>query len=165
MPGRLAVGWLRLCITCEERSPNRTPGARFRSKCLPDGIGTPAVAWSSRGHARSDPFFTTKGPDKWDPTRLGARQRSAKEVRQAYLLRSGCDGRDVAPMADHREKTSAEATAKAADTGSDEKPLTVVVVVDDNAMVLMNTVIMLEELACNVAEATGGAGDLAQLGA
>jgi PAS domain S-box-containing protein len=113
----------------------------------------------------ADPFFTTKGPGKG--TGLGL------SVVHGFMEDTG--GR-MRLQSEKGEGTTVELWIPTADSGSSapraeqgaEEPETlndlVVLAVDDDALVLMNTVMMLEDLGCTVLKAPNGTKALDQIG-
>jgi PAS domain S-box-containing protein len=104
----------------------------------------------------TEPFFTTKGVGKGTGLGLSMVHGMAAQSRGRFVLKSrpgeGTTAEIWLPAAD--ASADAQATPAPAQT-PDTRPLTVLAV-DDDALVLMNTVALLEELGHTVLEATSG---------
>lgn len=155
-------GRLSLRLTCED-APGGTQDADPQV-CL-------AVTDSGEGMdeatlARAaDPFFTTKGPGKGTGLGLSVVHGLLEDSKGRLILKSTpAEGTTVEmyfPVAEDRDTRSGPEPRRDPAERTD-KPLTVLAV-DDDALVLMNTVIMLEDLGYTVIEASNGAEALAAL--
>jgi PAS domain S-box-containing protein len=105
-----------------------------------------------------EPFFTTKGLDKGTGLGLSMVHGFAEQSGGCFILHSrkgaGTTAEIWLPVAKTTLKTVGHAQSKSAPTPL-QPPLTVLAV-DDDALVLMNTVAMLEDLGHNAFEAYSG---------
>jgi PAS domain S-box-containing protein len=110
-----------------------------------------------------EPFFTTKGIAKGTGLGLSMVHGFAQQSGGALLLHSrpgeGTNAEILLPAARALPLAEAEQAVSATTNGRDPKSLTVLAV-DDDALVLMNTVAILEDLGHTVIPATSGASAL-----
>ncbi|PSK81816.1 PAS domain S-box-containing protein [Limimaricola soesokkakensis] len=114
----------------------------------------------------ADPFFTTKGPGKGTGLGLSVVHGLLEESGGRLVLKSTKGEGTTVEMwftaASAPQGQLADTSVQTSDKGTVDTPLTVLAV-DDDALVLMNTVIMLEDLGYEVIEASSGAEALAKL--
>ncbi|WP_370161484.1 hybrid sensor histidine kinase/response regulator [Limimaricola soesokkakensis] len=114
----------------------------------------------------ADPFFTTKGPGKGTGLGLSVVHGLLEESGGRLVLKSTKGKGTTVEMwftaASAPQGQLADSSVQTSDKGTVGTPLTVLAV-DDDALVLMNTVIMLEDLGYEVIEASSGAEALARL--
>ena len=106
-----------------------------------------------------EPFFTTKGVGKGTGLGLSMVHGMARQLGGALVLKSKKGEGTTAELWIPVAEQGAEDAAVAATAPQTARPL-VVLAVDDDALVLFNTVAMLEELGHEVLEASSGKGAL-----
>ena len=115
----------------------------------------------------ADPFFTTKGPGKGIGLGLSVVHGVLEESQGRLVLKStrgaGTTVEMWFPVAPDQQPSQAAPQSRPIEAERNDKALTVLAV-DDDALVLMNTVIMLEDLGYKVIEAGSGADALVALG-
>jgi len=159
-------GTLTISISDEEMTSNRpaglTPGPYVRLSVSDTGEGMDEATL-----ARAvDPFFTTKGPGKGTGLGLSTVHGLLEDSGGRLVLKStkgeGITAEMWLPAAPSLRSAEPMGAAEPAGHVSGETPLTVLAV-DDDELVLMNTVIMLEDLGYRVLEAHSGAEALQRL--
>lgn len=166
-PNQLESALLNLAFNARDAMPNggsiaiTLRGSRNPASDLP-GCDYVSISMKDSGHGMdadtlrqaADPFFTTKGIGKGTGLGLSMVQGMAEQAGGAFRLTSqpgaGTTAEILLPVAnsdvaDEKEKQGA------ADAAS--RPL-VIVAVDDDSLVLMNTAAMLEDLGHTVLEAS-----------
>jgi CheY-like chemotaxis protein len=166
-PNQLESALLNLAFNARDAMPDggliaiTLRGSRNPASDLPSGDYV-SIAMKDSGHGMdadtlrqaADPFFTTKGIGKGTGLGLSMVQGMAEQAGGAFRLTSlpgaGTTAEILLPVAnsdvtDEREKQSTPDTAS--------RPL-VIVAVDDDSLVLMNTTAMLEDLGHTVLEAS-----------
>jgi CheY-like chemotaxis protein len=107
----------------------------------------------------SEPFFTTKGPGKGTGLGLAMVHGLAEQLGGRFYLVSdlgrGTTAELLLPVAEQAVAESDKASELIEQAHADTRPLAVLAVDDDN-LVLMNTVAMLEDLGHTVVEANNG---------
>jgi len=115
----------------------------------------------------TDPFFTTKGIGKGTGLGLSMVQGIAEQSGGRFILRStigeGTSAEIWLPALSEPEKTAPAPVAKVEQPVSNGRLLKILAV-DDDALVLLNTTIMLEELGHTVVEALSGTDALRLIG-
>lgn len=107
----------------------------------------------------TEPFFTTKGIGKGTGLGLPMVDGLVAQSGGRLILRSklgtGTAGELWLPVADQDGEVSSPSLTPLADGNEQSRPMTILAV-DDDALVLMNTAAMLEDLGHQVIEATSG---------
>lgn len=166
-PNQLESALLNLAFNARDAMPDggsiaiTLRGSRNPASDLPSGDYV-SIAMKDSGHGMdadtlrqaADPFFTTKGIGKGTGLGLSMVQGMAEQAGGAFRLSSqpgaGTTAEILLPVAssDVAYENEKQSTADAA-----SRPL-VVVAVDDDSLVLMNTAAMLEDLGHTVLEAS-----------
>jgi PAS domain S-box-containing protein len=159
-------GGLSIRITCEERPlvqdevHKTVPQVCLAVVDTGEGMDEETLARAA------DPFFTTKGPGKGTGLGLSVVHGLLQETGGRLSLKStkgqGTTVEMWFPVAPDQQEAQAEPQSPHVEAKRNDEPLTVLAV-DDDALVLMNTVIMLEDLGYKVIEAGSGADALAAL--
>ncbi len=111
----------------------------------------------------ADPFFTTKGVGKGTGLGLSMVQGMAEQSDGAFRLSSIAGAGTTAEILLPAVKTAADVVTPTADEKKESARALVVIAVDDDALVLMNTAAMLEDLGHTVLEASSAREALALL--
>ncbi len=171
---QLEMALLNLAVNARDAMPNGgmiTIGAREEKVLASSTSGLKAgryvclsVADTGEGMDKAtlsramEPFFTTKGIGRGTGLGLSMVHGMMEQSNGRFVLKSEEGGGTVAelwiPIAKDTQAESRVATV-AKDGGEAVRPL-VVLAVDDDGLVLMNTAMMLEELGHKVFEATSG---------
>jgi CheY-like chemotaxis protein len=139
-----------------EQKDNLAPG---RYVCLSvtdtgEGMDEPTLA-----HA-AEPFFTTKGIGKGTGLGLSMVHGMSEQIGGRLVLKSrkgeGTTAEIWAPVASPQPETVLQSAEASRIGANDETRSLVILAVDDDALVLMNTIAMLEDLGHTVFEAASG---------
>jgi PAS domain S-box-containing protein len=166
-PNQLESALLNLAFNARDAMPNggkiaiSVRASRNPASSLPGGNYV-SIAMKDEGHGMdadtlrqaADPFFTTKGVGKGTGLGLSMVQGMAEQAGGAFSLSSlpgeGTTAEILLPVATGDAETEQNRPDRAADAS---RPL-VIIAVDDDSLVLMNTAAMLEDLGHTVLEAS-----------
>jgi PAS domain S-box-containing protein len=166
-PNQLESALLNLAFNARDAMPNggkiaiSVRASRNPASSLPGGNYV-SIAMKDEGHGMdadtlrqaADPFFTTKGVGKGTGLGLSMVQGMAEQAGGAFSLFSlpgeGTTAEILLPVATGDAETEQNRPDRAADAS---RPL-VIIAVDDDSLVLMNTAAMLEDLGHTVLEAS-----------
>ncbi|MEA2840081.1 MAG: hypothetical protein QOF41_1411 [Methylobacteriaceae bacterium] len=139
-----------------ERKDNLAPGRYVCLSVTDTGEGMDA---ETLGHA-TEPFFTTKGIGKGTGLGLSMVHGMSEQSGGRLVLKShkgeGTTAEIWLPVAIRQAEESAQPAGAATDPSAENARSLVVLAVDDDALVLMNTIAMLEDLGHTVFEAGSG---------
>ncbi len=159
-------GRLSISITCADQPAQgqmHDPGPQVCLAVVDTGEGMDEETLSRA----ADPFFTTKGPGKGTGLGLSVVHGLLEESQGRLVLKStrgaGTTVEMWFPVAPDQQPSKTAPQSRPIEAERNDKALTVLAV-DDDALVLMNTVIMLEDLGYKVIEAGSGADALVALG-
>jgi PAS domain S-box-containing protein len=139
-----------------EEKDNLAPGRYVCLSVTDTGEGMDA---ETLGHA-TEPFFTTKGIGKGTGLGLSMVHGMSEQSGGRLILKSrkgeGTTAEIWLPVAIRQAETSVQSQQAPTEASVDESRSLVVLAVDDDALVLMNTIAMLEDLGHTVFEAGSG---------
>ncbi len=150
-------GVITLAIDCPEVDADCDPFVRL--KVIDEGEGMSEITRARATH----PFFTTKGVGKGTGLGLSMVQGMAEQCGGHLVIDSAPgEGTTVEIWLAVAEAPAAERQGKPAELAEDSAPLRILAV-DDDAIVLLNTVTMLEDMGHSVTERHSGSEALAVL--